>query len=71
MTTPTDGGSELPDTAMATGNDEGEPGLRDTVAPDDVVGAAIEDDAPLPAEYAPGDGGGPQNDGLQPAFKEP
>jgi hypothetical protein len=65
--------SEVPlESAMATGNDEGTAGehiglgqqVSDESAPDDVI-AAVEDDAPLPAE------GGDKADPDTPQFREP
>ncbi|HEV7871560.1 MAG TPA: hypothetical protein VGO95_09925 [Modestobacter sp.] len=47
--------SEIPDTAMATGNDDGEPGLNDTrsLAPDErQLLEALEQPADGPAEPA-------------------
>ena len=59
------------ESAMATGEDEGTPGERAPVDPDDPVAAAAEDDAPLP-EGQPGSAhGGPQDDGLTAEFREP
>ena len=63
--------SSLPDTAMQTGSDDGEPGERRPVAPGDVVAAAVEDDAPLPPGAPGATRGGPQGDGLEPQFHEP
>ena len=64
-------GVPVPDTAMATGNDEGAPGERADIDPDDEVAAAVEDDAPLPAGSPGASEGGPQDDGLSPQFREP
>ena len=75
--TPRDGRSpqgavtpDLPPTvlesAMATGEDEGTPGERGAVDPDDATALAVADDAPDVTET-----GGPQGDGLEPEFAEP
>jgi hypothetical protein len=65
----------VPDDALRTGEDEGEPGERGPVAPGDRLGAAAEDDAPLPpgdpAVPPPPGGPGPQDDGMTPAFRAP
>ncbi|RJK96324.1 hypothetical protein [Vallicoccus soli] len=65
----------VPEDALRTGEDEGEPGERGPVAPDDLLGAAAEDDAPLPpssgAVPPPPGGPGAQDDGMTPAFLEP
>lgn len=54
------------DSAMATGEDEGTPGERGPVDPDDPTAIAVADDAPDESER-----GGPQGDGLEPRFAEP
>ena len=54
------------ESAMATGEDEGTPGERGAVDPDDETAVAVADDAPLTSER-----GGPQGDGLEPRFSEP
>jgi hypothetical protein len=51
---------------MATGEDEGTPGERGAVDPDDPTAVAVADDAPDLTET-----GGPQGDGLEPRFAEP
>jgi hypothetical protein len=53
------------ESAMATGEDDGTPGERGPVDPDDVTAVAVADDAPLRSA------GGPQGDGLEPQFSEP
>jgi hypothetical protein len=52
--------------AMATGEDDGTPGERGVVDPNDETDIAVADDAPLLSEQ-----GGPQHDGLEPRFSEP
>jgi hypothetical protein len=52
--------------AMATGEDDGTPGERGPVDPDDETAVAVADDAPLTSAQ-----GGPQGDGLEPQFSEP
>lgn len=69
MTTP-EQPQQGPGSAMGSGTDAGEPGEREPVRPDDEVAAAAQDDSPLPPESVPG-GGGPQEDGLEPDFREP
>ena len=54
------------ESAMATGEDEGTPGERGAVDPDDATALAVADDAPDVTET-----GGPQGDGLEPEFAEP
>jgi hypothetical protein len=54
------------ESAMATGEDDGTPGERDPVDPDDETAVALADDAPLRSAQ-----GGPQGDGLEPQFSEP
>jgi hypothetical protein len=54
------------ESAMATGEDEGTPGERGAVDPDDPTAVAVADDAPDLTET-----GGPQGDGLEPRFAEP
>ncbi len=72
MTTSGAGGDELPTTGMETASDEGTPGDRGPVDPDDLFALAATDDAPLPPSSTPDVGeGGPQNDGLEPDFREP
>ena len=72
MTTSGYGGEELPSTGMETGSDEGATGDRAPVNTDDLFARAAEDDAPLPPGSSPDIGeGGPQNDGLEPNFREP
>ena len=64
------GGVLAPDSvlesAMATGEDDGTPGERGPVDPDDETAVAVADDAPLSSGE-----GGPQGDGLEPRFSEP
>jgi hypothetical protein len=71
---------DLPDTAMATGNDEGEPGQPDTrpLAPEErqllealeqpTGGPVVTDVADIVP--APPDGPGEQDDGLNPEFTD-
>jgi hypothetical protein len=54
------------ESAMATGEDDGTPGERGPVDPDDETAVAVADDAPLLSER-----GGGQGDGLEPRFAEP
>ena len=54
------------ESAMATGEDDGTPGERGPVDPDDETALAVADDAPLTSAQ-----GGPQGDGLEPRFSEP
>ena len=54
------------ESAMATGEDDGTPGERGPVDPDDETAVAVADDAPLSSAQ-----GGPQGDGLEPKFSEP
>jgi hypothetical protein len=54
------------ESAMATGEDDGTPGERGPVDPDDETAVAVADDAPLLSER-----GGDQGDGLEPRFAEP
>jgi hypothetical protein len=54
------------ESAMATGEDDGTPGERGPVDPDDETAVAVADDAPLRSTQ-----GGPQGDGLEPQFSEP
>ncbi len=54
------------ESAMATGEEDGTPGERGPVDPDDETAVAIADDTPLRP-----DDGGPQGDGLEPRFSEP
>ena len=54
------------ESAMATGEDDGTPGERGPVDPDDETAVAVADDAPLTSGE-----GGPQGDGLEPRFSEP
>jgi hypothetical protein len=54
------------ESAMATGEDDGTPGERGPVDPDDETAVAVADDAPLSSSQ-----GGPQGDGLEPRFSEP
>jgi hypothetical protein len=54
------------ESAMATGEDDGTPGERGAVDPDDETAVAVADDAPLTSMK-----GGPQGDGLEPRFSEP
>ena len=54
------------ESAMATGEDDGTPGERGAVDPDDATAVAVADDAPLTSAN-----GGPQGDGLEPRFSEP
>ena len=54
------------ESAMATGEDDGTPGERGPVDPDDETAVAVADDAPLLSER-----GGHQGDGLEPRFSEP
>ena len=54
------------ESAMATGEDDGTPGERGAVDPDDETALAVADDAPLSSGE-----GGPQGDGLEPRFSEP
>jgi hypothetical protein len=54
------------ESAMATGEDDGTPGERGPVDPDDETAVAVADDAPLLSER-----GGDQGDGLAPRFSEP
>ena len=54
------------ESAMATGEDDGTPGERGPVDPDDETAVAVADDAPLRSDQ-----GGPQGDGLEPQFSEP
>ena len=54
------------ESAMATGEDEGTPGERGAVDPDDPTAIAVADSAPDVTET-----GGPQEDGLEPEFAEP
>ncbi|HYY09646.1 MAG TPA: hypothetical protein VE781_01835 [Kineosporiaceae bacterium] len=54
------------ESAMATGEDDGTPGERGGVDPDDETALAVADDAPLSTGQ-----GGPQGDGLEPTFSEP
>lgn len=64
-----DASAQLPGSAMDTGSDAGPPGSR-AVPPDDVLAAALEDDAPLPLD-APQVGHGREgDDGLAPAFSD-
>ncbi len=72
MTTSDTGGNQLPATGMETSSDEGTPGERGAVDPNDLFALAAADDAALPASSTPDVGeGGPQNDGLEPDFREP
>jgi hypothetical protein len=54
------------ESAMLTGEDDGTPGERGPVDPDDETAVAVADDAPLRSVQ-----GGPQGDGLEPQFSEP
>jgi hypothetical protein len=54
------------ESAMATGEDDGTPGERGGIDPDDVTATEVADDAPDLSQA-----GGPQNDGLEPRFSEP
>jgi hypothetical protein len=54
------------ESAMATGEDDGTPGERGAIDPDDPTAVAVADDAPDVSET-----GGPQDDGLAPRFAEP
>ena len=54
------------ESAMATGEEDGTPGERGPVDPDDETAVAVADDAPLSSSQ-----GGPQGDGLEPQFSEP
>ena len=54
------------ESAMATGEDDGTPGERGAVDPDDETALAVADDAPLSSNQ-----GGPQGVGLEPRFSEP
>ncbi|MGZ4626723.1 MAG: hypothetical protein ACXV3S_10635 [Kineosporiaceae bacterium] len=54
------------ESAMATGEDDGTPGERGALDPDDATAIEVADDAPDLSER-----GGPQGDGLQPRFTEP
>src|SRR3954471_1070431 len=54
------------ESAMATGEDDGTPGERGPVDPDDETAVAVADDAPFL-----GHRGGSQGDGLEPRFSEP
>jgi|1185.fasta_scaffold313399_1 hypothetical protein len=54
------------ESAMATGEDDGTPGERGPVDPDDETARAVADDAPLRSTQ-----GGSQGDGLEPQFSEP
>ncbi len=59
------------ESAMATGEDEGTPGEREPVDPEDSTAIAVQDDAPLPAGDPGSSTGGPQDDGLAADFREP
>jgi hypothetical protein len=62
--------SELePETGMDTDSEAGSPGERAAFDPDDVVTAAVQDDAPLPADLLPDVPPGPDAD--NPVFLEP
>ena len=54
------------ESAMATGEDDGTPGERGALDPDDATAIEVADDAPDLSER-----GGPQGDGLEPRFAEP
>lgn len=54
------------ESAMLTGEDDGTPGERGPVDPDDETAVAVADDTPLSPS-----GGGSQGDGLEPRFSEP
>jgi len=60
------GGGVVLESAMLTGEDDGTPGERGPVDPDDDTALAVADDAPLRSVD-----GGPQGDGLEPQFSEP
>lgn len=64
------GGTEPLVTGMETGTDAGTPGERGAVAQDDVVAAAVEDDAPLSSSRPEVPSGGEQDDGLTPSFSD-
>jgi hypothetical protein len=59
------------ESALLTGEDDGTPGERAAVDPEDVTGLAVEDDTPLPRGEPGSSEGGPQDDGLTASFKEP
>lgn len=64
--------SGLGSSGMGSGDDAGTPGDRQLSETDDAVAAAVQDDAPLPPDLAPG--GGAQDeppDELTPEFREP
>jgi hypothetical protein len=54
------------ESAMASGEDDGTPGERGAIDPDDETAIEVADDAPDLTET-----GGPQGDGLEPRFAEP
>lgn len=54
------------ESAMATGEDDGTPGERGPVDPDDETALAVADDTTLSPNQ-----GGSQGDGLEPRFSEP
>jgi hypothetical protein len=58
--------SNVLESAMATGEDEGTPGERGSIDPSDTTAIEVADDAPDLSET-----GGPQDDGLTPRFSEP
>ncbi|HVN13956.1 MAG TPA: hypothetical protein VMT69_17835 [Kineosporiaceae bacterium] len=58
--------STVLESAMATGEDDGTPGERGAIDPDDLTAIEVADDAPDLSEQ-----GGPQGDGLEPRFVEP
>lgn len=60
----------LPDSGMDTGSDEGTPGERPAVPPEDALSRAAADDAPLPAADAGAESDGEADDGLDPQFSE-
>jgi len=54
------------ESAMATGEDDGTPGERGPIDPEDETAIEVADDAPDLSQN-----GGSQNDGLEPRFSEP
>jgi hypothetical protein len=58
-----------PETGMGTGSEAGSPGERAVFDPDDAVTAAVQDDAPLPADVVPD--APPGDQAPDPLFLEP
>jgi hypothetical protein len=58
--------SAVLESAMATGEDDGTPGERGAIDPEDTTAIEVADDSPDLSEN-----GGPQGDGLEPRFREP